>query len=115
MDVRKMLSLLVLFALVLTGCSQLQSESTSHPTVTPTSVSTPTQTSTPNLTVTPLETYLIDFGEVNVTACTQKANQFGRCIDEGKSPEECIRSINASWKSEVNISGYPLLQLQYKR
>ncbi|MFO7966576.1 MAG: hypothetical protein R6U44_03150 [Archaeoglobaceae archaeon] len=191
MNVRKMLSLLVLFALVLTGCAQQQSESTSHPNVTSTLTPNPTQTSTPNLRVTPLETYLIEFGKVNVTAevysdgshggknrlvaklpegrtivnttscrggcsnltegrikrtiideiwmfrsdekmavelgiilecekangtaCTQKANQFGRCIGEGRSPEECIRAINGSWKSEVSVSGYPLLQLQYKR
>ncbi len=179
--------LMILLVLVLTGCAQQSDESTSRTTATPTLTSTPTPTST--VTVTPLETYLIDFGEVNVTAevysdgggrnrlvaelpdgrmivnttscrggcsnltegrvkrtiideiwmfradekmavelgiilecqkangtaCTRKANEFGRCIDQGGSPEECINSINGSWKSEVNVSGYPLLQLQYKQ
>ncbi|MFO7966579.1 MAG: hypothetical protein R6U44_03165 [Archaeoglobaceae archaeon] len=58
---------------------------------------------------------IIECGKANGTACTQKANKFGRCIDKGMTEDECIKNINGSWKSEVSVSGYPLLQLQYKR
>ncbi|MFP3909412.1 MAG: hypothetical protein ACLFVX_06090 [Archaeoglobaceae archaeon] len=55
--------LIIIFVVNFVGCSQQSEESANL-----SSVYTPTQAPTSTVTVTPLETYLIDFGKVNVTA-----------------------------------------------
>ncbi len=42
---------------------------------------------------------------------TKAANAFGKCIDEGKNPDECVSELKSEypWLSEINFSDFILL------
>ena len=43
--------------------------------------------------------------------CTKAANEFGRCLNEGKNPDECVKELKPKykWISDINFTDLVLL------
>ncbi len=59
-------------------------------------------------------TIIIYWGEkrgIPSDVCTKAANEFGKCLDEGKNPDECVKELKQkySWIANINFSDLVLL------
>jgi len=43
------------------------------------------------------------------------ANEFGRCLDAGKNPDECVEELKGKykWLAEINFSDFVLLYKEW--
>ena len=46
---------------------------------------------------------------------TRAANEFGRCLDAGKNPDECVEELKDKyeWLAEINFSDFVLLYKEW--